>query len=103
MDDCIKCVPGGGVSVVEQLTLSEMTDIAWSWYEHANELSRIVEWLLSLCERTRLGGSTKMTLIDQLRRLHQLESNIYHSGNKLFINLMFNRDQENSREEEPAQ
>lgn len=103
MDDCVGCVPGGGVNVVEQLTLSEMTEVAWSWYEQVNELSAIMNCLLTLYDRSRLGGTSKMILRDQIRRLHRVESDILYSGNKLFLNLMFQRDQETSHDESEAQ
>lgn len=99
MDDCDGCIYGSGTNVVEQLTTSEMAQIAWSWHEQTDELSIIISWLLSLYKRSKLGDSSKTLLIDQLRRLLQLESDIMDLGNKLFVNLMFYRDQENSRED----
>lgn len=93
MDDCVGCVPGGGVNVVEQLTLSEMTDVAGSWNLQINELASITDCLISLYQRTRLGDTHKTILRDQLRRLCGLEANLICSGKNLLINLMFQRDQ----------
>ncbi|MBW4056163.1 MAG: hypothetical protein HIU83_12340 [Proteobacteria bacterium] len=103
MDDCVKCVPGGGVNVVEQLTTSEMAVIAGSFSGYANDLDMTIEWLEALYKRSKLGSNNKRLLRHQFVSLNRLEYDILHSGNMLFKNLLFNLIQENSREEESAQ
>lgn len=103
MDDCVKCVPGGGVIVAEQLTTSEMAVIAGSFGGYANGLDMAIERLEALYKRSNLGSNNKRLLLDQFVSLNRLEYDILYSGNKLSTNLLFNLYQENSREEEPAQ
>ena len=103
MDDCVKCVPGGGVEVAEQLTTSEMVYIAASFTGYANDLNMSIERLESLYKHSKLGSYNKRLLLHQFVSLNRLEYDISHSGNILFKNLLFNLIQENSREEDSAQ
>lgn len=103
MDDCVKCVPGGGVNVVEQLTTSEMAVIAGSFSGYANDLDMTIERLGALYNRSKLGSNNKRLLRDQFVSLNRLEDDILHSGNMLFANLLYILIQEHSREEESAQ
>ncbi len=103
MDDCVGCVPGGGVHVVEQLTLSEMVDVASSCIGQVNELEAIIGCMMSLNLRLRLGDTNKTIFRDQLRRLCMLESNLICSGRNLLLNLMFQRDQEIVHDESESQ
>jgi len=103
MDDCIKCVPGGGVNVVEQLTTSQMAVIAGYFRGYADDLDVTIERLEALYKRSKLGSTNKRLLLNQFVRLNRLEYDILHSGNMLSTNLLFNRIQEIRREEESAQ
>lgn len=102
MDDCNGCVNGGGRRAVEQLSTSELAELAYRCYLNAEDLSSITDMLVMLFKRSKLGGSNKIAFHDQLIRLNILEGNMLVSGNILYTNLLFNLIQENSREEDSA-
>lgn len=100
MGDCIKCVPGGGITVVEQLTTEEMMNHAGRISRCVDQVKLIYKCLIILSDRSKLGWSNQEILDDQIDRLSRLRSEIILSVHPLFINLMFKHDTEISLDED---
>lgn len=88
-EECIDCVTGSRERV-PRLNGTELIDYVLRSNSQLEELSNIVEGLIELLEKSKLGVANKRLLLSLLKRLCLLESDMGYTGSTVASNLLLN-------------